>query len=211
MAIVYEHIRLDTNEVFYIGWGKTEKRAYEWGRNKHWERVVKKAGYRVNIFAVGLSEEDAKEIEIAEIARVGRSDLNKGPLVNKTNGGDGTINMNIDSINSMRQKKMGVKMQDSIKHKISESNKNKKRSDESRRRYSESKLGDKNPAKRSDVKAKISNSLKGRKVINRVVVNKKKPNILECPFCNAIGNNNGGQMKRWHFDNCKRRTNSRNI
>ena len=35
MAIVYRHIRLDKNEVFYIGIGKTEKRAYE----KHHHRL----------------------------------------------------------------------------------------------------------------------------------------------------------------------------
>jgi hypothetical protein len=203
MAIVYEHIRLDTNEVFYIGWGLTEKRAYEKGRNEHWQRVVDKAGYRVNIFATGLTPEDAKEVEIAEISRIGRSDLNKGPLTNKTDGGDGTINMSATSIDNMRQKKMGVKLREDTKEKIRLGNKGKKRSDESRIRYSESKIGDNNPAKRQEVREKISNSLKGRKVVGRVVVNKKKPNILECPHCKLKGNNNGGQMKRWHFNNCK--------
>lgn len=30
--------------------------------------------------------------------------------------------------------------------------------------------------------------------------------LLECPHCKKIGNNNGGMMKRWHFDNCKLKT-----
>lgn len=42
MAIVYQHRRLDTNEVFYVGIGKTERRAYSiHGRSRHWSNVVK--------------------------------------------------------------------------------------------------------------------------------------------------------------------------
>lgn len=203
MAVVYHHIRLDTNEVFYVGWGVSEKRAYEYGRNEHWDRVVKKAGYKVNIFATGLTPNDAKEVEISEIERIGRSDLGLGPLVNKTNGGDGTINVSQDSIDRMRIKKIGRKQSEEHRKKISIGNKNKKRSEESRQRYRESKLGDKNPCKSEEVKKKISNSLKGRKVVGRIVINKKKPNFVTCPFCKKQGNNNGGQMVRWHFDNCK--------
>lgn len=45
MALVYKHIRLDTNQVFYIGVGKTDKRPYsKIYRNKHWHNVVNKAG-----------------------------------------------------------------------------------------------------------------------------------------------------------------------
>ena len=43
MAVVYRHIRLDKNEVFYIGIGKTERRAFRKDfRNKYWASISKK-------------------------------------------------------------------------------------------------------------------------------------------------------------------------
>jgi len=51
MATVYKHIRLDTLEVFYIGIGKEIKRAYsKQRRNKYWNSIVSKHGYKVEIF-----------------------------------------------------------------------------------------------------------------------------------------------------------------
>lgn len=48
MPYVYKHIRLDTNEIFYIGIGSDKKhlRAYsQRGRNKMWKEIVKKTQY----------------------------------------------------------------------------------------------------------------------------------------------------------------------
>lgn len=92
MAIVYRHRRLDTNEVFYIGIGKSTKRAYtKDSRNAHWHNVVNKCGYEVDIIIEGISEEKAKELEKSLIFLYGRKDLNLGELVNKTSGGDGIL------------------------------------------------------------------------------------------------------------------------
>lgn len=92
MAIVYQHRRLDTNEIFYIGIGKTEKRAYERdGRNTYWHRVVKKYDYIVEIAITDVSWEIACEIEKDYIKHYGRKDLGLGPLVNMTDGGQGTF------------------------------------------------------------------------------------------------------------------------
>ena len=50
MAIVYEHLRNDTNEVFYVGMGRFEKRAYsKEHRNKFWNHIVSKHVYTINI------------------------------------------------------------------------------------------------------------------------------------------------------------------
>ena len=51
-------------------------------------------------------------------------------------------------------------------------------------------LGDNNSAKRPEVRMKISNSLKG-----------KLKNKIQCPFCNKEGQ--PSNMYRWHFTNCK--------
>ena len=61
---VYRHIRLDKNEPFYIGIGKTEKRAYEKiKRNQFWQNVIAKTDYDVEILFDNLSWEDAGEKE----------------------------------------------------------------------------------------------------------------------------------------------------
>ena len=92
MAVVYKHIRKDTNEVFYIGIGSIKRAHTTKGRNKHWTRVVNKAGYEVIIISEGLSWEEACIEEIKLIKEYGRKDLNEGPLTNMTDGGDGSLN-----------------------------------------------------------------------------------------------------------------------
>jgi hypothetical protein len=92
MAIVYRHIRLDKNEPFYIGIGKTENRAYSKNsRNKHWWNISNK-GYEVEILFNDLTWEEACEKEKEFITLYGRSDLNLGTLCNWTNGGEGSLN-----------------------------------------------------------------------------------------------------------------------
>jgi len=89
--VVYLHRRNDTNEVFYVGIG-TPKRPYTViGRNKHWNGVVNKYGYTIEIIAKNLSWELACKIEIELISLYGRRDLNNGLLVNLTSGGEGAI------------------------------------------------------------------------------------------------------------------------
>ena len=92
MAVVYRHIRKDTNQVFYIGIGKEESRAYvkdAGNRNPYWNRIVSNSDYEVQILFDGLSWEEACEKEIEFISLYGRKDLGLGTLANMTNGGDG--------------------------------------------------------------------------------------------------------------------------
>ena len=85
--VVYRHIRLDKNEVFYIGIGN-EKRPYtKKSRNKYWHNIVNKTEYRVDILFDDLSWEEACEKETEFIKLYGRKDLGKGTLVNMSDGG----------------------------------------------------------------------------------------------------------------------------
>lgn len=93
---IYRHIRLDTNEVFYVGLGSYQKDKYKraYAKSKkcrtfHWHNIVKKGGYKVQIMLEDLTEQEAIEKEIELIALYGRSNLNKGTLINLTDGGDG--------------------------------------------------------------------------------------------------------------------------
>ena len=91
MAIVYQHRRKDTNEVFYIGVGKIKYRAIALGgRNKDWQDIYKNIGIEVDVLFEGISKEDAYIVEKGLIESYGIMDLGTGNLVNRTNGGCGS-------------------------------------------------------------------------------------------------------------------------
>jgi len=93
MAIVYQHIRKDTNEVFYIGIGKTIARSKsKVGRNNYWYHIVDKVSYEIEIIHNNISWEEACELEKFYIKKYGRKDLGLGLLVNMTDGGEGVVN-----------------------------------------------------------------------------------------------------------------------
>jgi len=93
MAYVYRHIRLDKNEPFYIGIGKTINRAYSHrDRNIYWERIVSHTDFNVEIIFDDLSWDEACEKEIEFIKLYGRKDLGTGTLANMTDGGEGVLN-----------------------------------------------------------------------------------------------------------------------
>jgi hypothetical protein len=92
MAYIYRHIRLDKNEPFYVGIGSDND--YKRAHNKHkrtafWKNITNKTPYEVEILLDDLTWEQACEKEIEFIALYGRIDLNKGTLVNMTDGGEG--------------------------------------------------------------------------------------------------------------------------
>jgi len=90
MPVLYRHINNYTGEPFYIGIGKTEKRAYQTiGRSKHWNSIVKKFGYSIDIILKDIPWNEACFWESFYIKLYGRIDLKNGILCNKTNGGDG--------------------------------------------------------------------------------------------------------------------------
>jgi hypothetical protein len=96
MACVYQHRRLDTGHVFYVGIGKKEDRAYsKHSRNQHWYNVTKKCDYLVEITHKDICYEEAQSIEKYLIEFYGRTDFNTGSLVNKTSGGEGVANPSV--------------------------------------------------------------------------------------------------------------------
>jgi hypothetical protein len=105
MPIIYQHKRLDTLEVFYIGIGKKSNRAYsKQRRNKYWNSIVNKVGYQVEIIQEVDTWEEACKIEIELISKYGRKDNNTGSLVNMTDGGEGGNGMSEESKKSISEK-----------------------------------------------------------------------------------------------------------
>lgn len=95
-SYVYRHRRLDTNEIFYIGFSEGNLKNYHRARSKnsrniYWNRIVEKYGFEYEIVADNLSVEDAKELEIFLISIYGRKDKKEGLLVNMADGGEGNL------------------------------------------------------------------------------------------------------------------------
>jgi len=148
MAIVYRHLRNDTNNVFYVGIGKSKYRASaNTGRSDYWKKIVNKYGREVEIIAENLSWEDACELEMLLISEYGRLDLNTGDLVNMTNGGEGMCNPSKETRAKLSKARMGntntlgFKHSDSTKKKVSEAGMGRKVSAETRDRISKSRNG----------------------------------------------------------------------
>lgn len=86
---LYRHVRLDKNEVFYVGIGKGDRPWAKRTRNRYWHAVANETEYRVDILFDDLTWEQACEKEREFIALYGRLDLGTGTLVNQTDGGMG--------------------------------------------------------------------------------------------------------------------------
>lgn len=154
-AYIYRHIRLDKNEPFYIGIGRTANysRAYnKKERSNQWKGIAKN-GYEVEILLDDLSWDEACEKEKEFIKLYGRIDKKNGTLINFTDGGEGVINYvytdetreKISIAQKGNQNWKHRKPSDEWKGKISESNKGKKRSQEFKEKMSKMRKGNNNP------------------------------------------------------------------
>ena len=141
---VYIHRRLDTNEVFYVGITsrKDYKRAYEKTyRSNWWNKVVKKAGYVIDIVYKNISWEQAKKYEINLIAMYGRRDLKTGNLVNLTGGGEGGFNPSEETREKLRKRKLGAIVSDKCRQALINHNINRKWTEESKLKISRANKG----------------------------------------------------------------------
>lgn len=113
---IYQHIRLDTNEVFYIGKGVQKKQNYQYyrafdkkRRNNIWNSIINKTEFKVEILNTNLSEEECFKHEIELISKHGRIFDNSGTLANYTDGGEGQLRFHknskkqIDAANKARE------------------------------------------------------------------------------------------------------------
>jgi len=88
MYYVYQHIRPDTNAVFYVGKGSGERVKSKSHRNKYWHNIVKKVGYSHHIAFECQDEDLAFFVEQEMIANLKAKGFK---LANQTDGGKGGI------------------------------------------------------------------------------------------------------------------------
>ena len=173
MAYVYRHIRLDTNEPFYIGIGSDDigkfTRAYnKKGRSYSWKDIYYKFPNKVEIMLDDLTWEDAIKSEIEFIKLYGRKDLGLGTLVNLTDGGEGQFGRKASA-----QTREKMRKPKSIEHSLNIKLSHKYRNYDNLKNKSGAKLG---------VKKSIEHTKKIREIANS-----RKIKVL-CPELNLIFN-----------------------
>jgi hypothetical protein len=176
MALVYIHMKPSTRDIYYVGIGNSKERAYRnEGRNSHWTRVFKKYGKIVDIISDDISLEAAKQMEKFLIASIGVENL-----CNQTLGGEGAF---------------GLKHSDETKRKISEANKGRITSPETKAKISAKSKGhpNYNLSHTEEAKAKMSAAFKGKKRSEYFCGQVKKSKQGYCPSRQAIEN---GVQKR---------------
>jgi len=139
---VYVHRRATDGRVFYVGKG-TGNRAWSLRRNGYWKNIANKHGFTIEIVIQDMREPDAFQLERELIAFYGRENL-----ANLTDGGEGCS---------------GIIQTEEHKAKVASAHRGMKRSEESRKRMSDAQKlapkrdisGDKNPAKRPEVREKM--------------------------------------------------------
>ncbi|MGL4450613.1 MAG: NUMOD3 domain-containing DNA-binding protein, partial [Sarcina sp.] len=150
---VYFYRRKDTNDVCYIGKG-TGKRAYKYSaHNSYCKRIYLKHGLNVEIVKDNLTELESLNMEI-ELIRHYVFDLGYGICINGYNN-------NKDGHNLCNMTLGGEGMSGVIPN------------EETRKKISDSKLGDKNPAKREDVKIKLSKNQRMKNKQNAKIQSEK--------------------------------------
>jgi hypothetical protein len=205
MFYVYEHIRPDTNEVFYIGKGSKKRINSKKDRNKYWNNIVFKCnGFESNILLETDDEDFAFFVEEEVIDLYKKRGIK---LSNLTNGGEGLSGLkhSIEAKEKMRVHALNcihLKHTEEAKEKIRKANTGVVFTEERKQKISVKAKGRKMPEHVKELHRNkrfkhSSETLERMKEIQRAMPKTK------CPHCDFIGN--AGNLKRWHLDNCKRK------
>lgn len=183
MACLYRHIREDIKMPFYIGIGVDIKRAYsKKHRNSHWQSIISKTNYKVEILFDDIDYEFAKTKE-KEFISLYKRKIDGGILCNLTLGGDGVLGI-VHTENA--RKKMSIANKGKIiseiqKQKTSQFHKGRKRREETKKKLSESKLGEKNPRYgiKTSIETKDKMSKSAKKGVNNFSSKLTELKVLE--------------------------------
>ena len=198
---VYAYLRKDGTP-YYIGKGQ-KYRPYNNHRYKGKGIQTPKDKSRIQIIAHRLLESESFLLEIKLIALYGRKDLGTGILRNMTDGGEGGS---------------GYVIADEQRRRRSEQQTGKKKHPGHGENVRRAKIGSKYSEEHC---MNISKSNKGKHSmkfgpqseehknnISKANKDRPKPKVT-CPHCGLVGGKSA--MERWHFNNCKWKTNEAGI
>lgn len=188
MFYIYEHIRPDTNAVFYVGKGKGNRILDKNNRNKHWKHIVSKVGSFEAKKVIENSDEElillVEQERIDQLKRIGIK------LCNLTDGGEGTSGR---VLSEESKAKIGVRhSQESYDRALEKRKEKYPFTPEHIKNLSLARQGDKN------YMFGKTHSQEAREKIRQSRFNAPK---LTCTFCDKVGDS--ANMIRWHFDRCK--------
>jgi hypothetical protein len=218
---VYEHIRIDTGGVFYVGKGHGGRLCSKRDRNQYWHNVVNKAGgFDSRVVCKDQSEE---LILLAEIEKISQLRTLGVTLVNLTDGGQGITGLKHseqskrlmseklkgrsrkhtpESIEKIRQANTGVVFSDERKEKLRQKALGKKMPPHVREALSARMKSFKQSEKTKEHLRQINlgrkHTLEALAKMSAWQIDRPK---LTCPHCNRASS--AGNASRWHFDNCK--------
>lgn len=183
MAYLYRHIRKDLNVPFYIGIGKHIERAYsKSNRNNHWNSIINKTDYKVEILFDEIEYDYAKIKEIEFISLYKRK-IDGGTLCNITLGGEGALGIKHTEEAKIKMSipNRGKIISEEQKRKVSEFHKGRKRSEETKRRISEANSGENNFnwGKKASEETKEKMSVSAKKGENNISSKLKENEVLE--------------------------------
>jgi hypothetical protein len=163
----YTYIYYDpsrNNEPIYIGKGGG-KRVWSHLSSKQQTPFVYRLRYMkkndivpiIGIYA-GLDEEFAHLLEMELIAKFGRKDLGKGPLLNLTDGGEGQTGMvhTVETRKKMSKSHIGIMQSEETRRKISIGNKDKPKTEEHKIKLAIANTGKRRGPTPDEIKKKIS-------------------------------------------------------
>ena len=143
-------------EIFYVGIGTVQRPYNTNKRNKDWKQIFISNNEKITIKIIHekLTWSEVCKLETHYIQLYGRKDLNLGPLVNKTNGGEsnnaGYIHTT-ETKEKQRQAKLGTRQSERTKQKRGDAMRGDKHymfgkhpSEDTREKQSQAKKGEKN-------------------------------------------------------------------
>jgi len=141
MFYTYCHTRNDTGKIFYIGKGTRKYRASSKDqRNKYWQNIVNKHGFKSEILAHWNTEKEAFEHE--KLLILCFKDMGY-TLANMTEGGEGCSKPSVEIRKKMSLSKLGKPsprkgaiLSNEIKEKLRQANLGKKMSEEQKNKIS---------------------------------------------------------------------------
>ena len=154
MFYIYQHRRLTDNSIFYVGKGKGDRFNSKKNRNKYWHFIVKKHGFKSEIIKNNLDEDLSLLAEIELIDKYKKIGIK---LCNLTDGGNG-----VSGYKWTEEQKLAHKLNQKERAKNPKLKeiksillKNKWKDPEFRKSRNAKFMGEKNPAKRPEVRAKL--------------------------------------------------------
>lgn len=213
MFYVYAYLREKESETakagtpYYIGKG-TGNRAWE----RHARNLTPKDKSRIIILESALTEIGAWALERRYIQWWGRKDLGTGILNNRTDGGEGSVGLVFpeDAKKILSEKNRGKEVSSETREKLSIAGKGRKQSEDHKRKIVESRIANGNHLHSEETKKKLSEIRKSYGVTEKQLEHLRKMSELNkgrAPWNSGIKtgqrseeqnlNNRSAQLKRW--------------